>query len=48
VLQKYCYAGLLVIKKYYDDPETIKKGNHEPIVTEEMFWRAQECLKLLE
>ena len=38
------YAGLIPISAYKDEPEQLKKGIHEPLITEQMFWNVQDIL----
>lgn len=39
------YAGLVKVNAYYDEPEKIIKAIHEPIISEEIWWKAQAILK---
>ena len=38
------YCGKIVIKAYKDEPEEIVKGLHEPIISEELFYKVQDVL----
>ncbi len=38
------YAGLVPLSAYKDEPETLRKGIHEPLITEQMFWDIQDIL----
>ena len=45
ILKNPTYAGLIHVPPYYDEPEQIVKGLHEPIIDEAKWWRVQYLLK---
>ena len=46
VLRNPTYAGLVKVPAYKGKPSYVRKGHHAPIVSEEMYYRAQELLDL--
>ena len=42
ILRNPIYSGMILIKAYMKEPEEIIKGLHEPIVSEELFIKAQQ------
>lgn len=48
VLTNPTYAGLIKVNQFYDDAERLIKGLHEPIVTEETYYRVQNILNYSE
>lgn len=45
VIKNATYAGLILVREFYDEPERLVKGIHEAIVSEETFFQAQSLLK---
>jgi DNA invertase Pin-like site-specific DNA recombinase len=41
LLKNPVYAGLIKVSAYYDDPEQLVKGIHQPIISEDIWWKAQ-------
>lgn len=39
------YAGMITVPAYYDEPEKLVKGIHEPLITESTYWQALAILK---
>lgn len=48
ILTNPTYAGLVKVDKFYDDDEKLIKGIHEPIISEEIFYRVQNILNYSE
>jgi site-specific DNA recombinase len=46
LLKNPTYAGLVKVPAYKGKPSYIRKGHHAPIISEEMYYRAQELLSL--
>jgi site-specific DNA recombinase len=46
LLRNPTYAGLVKVPAYKGKPSYIRKGHHAPIVSEEVYYRAQELLNL--
>jgi DNA invertase Pin-like site-specific DNA recombinase len=44
ILSNPLYAGLIKVEAYYDEPEQLVKGIHQPIISEEVWWKAQALL----
>lgn len=40
LLSNHAYAGLIVTPSYKDEVSRIVKGNHEPIISENLFWKS--------
>lgn len=40
IITNHTYGGLILAKSYKENAEKVVKGIHEPIVPEEIFWRA--------
>jgi site-specific DNA recombinase len=45
ILQHPVYMGYIRKIAYYDDPEALVKGIHEPIIDESTWWRVQAIFK---
>ena len=44
-LKNPVYYGKILLKSFKDEAETLVDGIHEPIISEELFYRTQEALK---
>lgn len=44
VLTNSVYAGLIKVNAYYDEPESLQKGIHEPLIAESDWWKAQALI----
>lgn len=44
IISNHLYAGLVRIESWKDEPEQIVKGIHSPIISEDIFWAAQNKL----
>jgi site-specific DNA recombinase len=44
VIANPVYCGLIKVHSYYDEPEQLVKGIHEPIISQEDWWKAQSIL----
>ncbi|MEQ1888341.1 MAG: recombinase family protein [Alphaproteobacteria bacterium] len=45
ILSNITYCGFIRVKAHMGNPETIVKGLHQPIISEEMFWAIQSRLQ---
>lgn len=45
MLENVVYAGKVLVKEFGDEEEEIRDGLHEPIVSEQLFYKVQRVLK---
>jgi len=43
-LRNPIYCGLIKVAEHNDDPEHLVRGQHEPLISEELFWRVQRVM----
>jgi site-specific DNA recombinase len=44
IIRNQVYIGKIHVKEYKDNPEVYAKGLHEPLISEELFYRANDVL----
>lgn len=45
ILSNPVYAGMVKVPSFMDEPEQIVKGIHEPIISSETWWKANELMR---